>query len=190
MIGFLGKGKMIAFVGDSLGRQQFQSLMLPNVGWKYGLTKPFGAVRPNGWAYWFPHTDTTIYITDQQPCVIEHININDPSTDFAMHLDRPPAFLKQYIHQFDVLLLNTGQASWSRVKFRENRWVMHVNGKPIEARDSRASDLGVRFGGVTSLEEVRASIELGFGVLAHLRHFHGMRICIGWYRNSCHRKGV
>ncbi|KAH0670459.1 hypothetical protein KY290_025881 [Solanum tuberosum] len=54
--------KTIAFIGDSLGRQQFQSLMcmatggedmpeVENVGWKYGLVKPRGAICPDGWAY-------------------------------------------------------------------------------------------------------------------------------------------
>ncbi|KAE9449803.1 hypothetical protein C3L33_18299, partial [Rhododendron williamsianum] len=132
--------------GDSLGRQQFQSLMcmvtsgeerpeIENVGWKYGLTKTLGAVRPDGWAYRFPHTNTTIlYYWSATLCDLEPININDTFfTDFAMHLDRPPAFLKQYLHQFDVLILNTGH-HWVRPKFRANRWVLHLNGKPIEGR--------------------------------------------------------
>ena len=59
--------KTIAFVGDSLGRQQFQSLMcmatggeespeVEDVGWQYGLVKRRGAIRPDGWAYRFPKT--------------------------------------------------------------------------------------------------------------------------------------
>ncbi|KAJ8630603.1 hypothetical protein MRB53_023926 [Persea americana] len=63
--------KTFALVGDSLGRQQFQSLMcmvtggkdspeVENVGWKYGLVKARGAIRPDGWAYLFPRTNTTI----------------------------------------------------------------------------------------------------------------------------------
>lgn len=53
--------KTIAFIGDSLGRQQFQSLMcmvtggmekpeVEDVGQKYGLVKQRGAVCPDGWA--------------------------------------------------------------------------------------------------------------------------------------------
>lgn len=141
--------KTIAFVGDSLGRQQFQSLMcmvsggeerpeIEDIGWKYGLTKPLGAVRPDGWAYRFPHTNTTIlYYWSASLCGIEPININDPSTDFAMHLDRPPAFLKHYLHQFDVLILNTGH-HWNRAKVRAHHWVMHVNGKPVEGKNLAA----------------------------------------------------
>lgn len=63
--------KTLAFVGDSLGRQQFQSMMciaaggkyspdVEDVGWKYGLVKALGALRPDGWAYQFPGTNTTI----------------------------------------------------------------------------------------------------------------------------------
>ncbi|KAI4379965.1 hypothetical protein MLD38_006201 [Melastoma candidum] len=50
-------GKTLAFIGDSLGRQQFQSLMcmvtggkdrpdVLDVGKDYGLVKSRGAVRP------------------------------------------------------------------------------------------------------------------------------------------------
>ena len=112
--------KTIALVGDSLGRQQFQSLMcmvtggeerpeVEDVGWKYGLVIPPGAIRPHGWAFWFPHTNTTIlYYWSASLCGIEPINANDPGTNFAMHLDRPPDFLMRFLHQFDVMVLNTG----------------------------------------------------------------------------------
>uniref|UniRef100_A0A5B7BTT6 Uncharacterized protein n=1 Tax=Davidia involucrata TaxID=16924 RepID=A0A5B7BTT6_DAVIN len=137
--------RTIAFVGDSLGRQQFQSLMcmvtggeerpeVENVGWKFGLVKHRGAIRPDGWAYRFPDTNTTIlYYWSASLCRIEPINITDPATEFAMHLDRPAAFLSQFLHQFDVLVLNTGH-HWNRGKLNANRWVMHANGKPVEDR--------------------------------------------------------
>ncbi|PSS26617.1 Protein trichome birefringence-like [Actinidia chinensis var. chinensis] len=139
------RDKTIALVGDSLGRQQFQSLLcmvtggeerpeVEDVGWKYGLVKPHGAIRPDGWAFRFPHTNTTIlYYWSASLCGIEPINANDPGTDFAMHLDRPPDFLKRFLHQFDVLVLNTGH-HWNRGKVKANRWVMYVNGKPLEDR--------------------------------------------------------
>lgn len=132
-------------MGDSLGRQQFQSLMcmatggeespeVQDVGHEYGLVKAHGASRPDGWAFRFPKTNTTILyywsasLTDLQP-----INITDPATDVAMHLDRPPAFLRNFLHRFDVLVLNTGH-HWNRGKLRANRWVMYVNGEPLQDR--------------------------------------------------------
>ncbi|KAK9116643.1 hypothetical protein Sjap_015590 [Stephania japonica] len=111
--------KTIAFIGDSLGRQQFQSLMcmatggverpdVLDVGREYGLVKARGAIRPDGWAYRFPSTNTTIlYYWSSSLCDLEPINITNPTTDWAMHLDRPPAFLRRYIHRFDALVLNT-----------------------------------------------------------------------------------
>ncbi|KAH0652399.1 hypothetical protein KY289_030077 [Solanum tuberosum] len=137
--------KTIAFIGDSLGRQQFQSLMcmatggedmpeVENVGWKYGLVKPRGAIRPDGWAYRFPNTNTTIlYYWSASLCGIEPFNVTDPATKSAMNLDQPPAFLRKYLDQFDVVVLNTGH-HWNRGKINANRWVMHVDGKPVVNR--------------------------------------------------------
>ncbi|WOH11352.1 hypothetical protein DCAR_0830834 [Daucus carota subsp. sativus] len=135
------QNKTIAFIGDSLGRQQFQSLMcmvtegeerpdVLNVGWEYGLVKEKGHVRPDGWAYRFPSTNTTIlYYWSASLCDLEPLNITNPVTDYAMHLDRPPSFLRRYISRFDVLVLNTGH-HWNRGKLESNRWIMHISGKP------------------------------------------------------------
>ncbi|XP_051148537.1 protein trichome birefringence-like 16 isoform X2 [Andrographis paniculata] len=130
--------KTLAFVGDSLGRQQFQSLMcmvtggqhnpdVLDVGHDYGLVKSRGSIRPDGWAYRFPQTNTTIlYYWSASLCDLEPIA---SSSDIAMHLDRPPAFLRRFLHKFDVLVLNTGH-HWNRGKLKANRWVMHVGGVP------------------------------------------------------------
>lgn len=135
------QNKTLAFVGDSLGRQQYQSLMcmvtggeetndVEDVGKEYGLIVAEGSARPNGWAYRFSRTNTTIlYYWSASLCDVEPIDVNNPDTDYAMHLDRPPAFLRQFIHKFDVLVLNTGH-HWNRGKLNANRWVMHVGGVP------------------------------------------------------------
>lgn len=134
------KDKTLAFVGDSLGRQQFQSLMcmltggeerhdVGDVGYEYGLVKARGAVRPDGWAYRFPTNTTILYYWSASLCDLEPINPSDPKTDFAMHLDRPAAFLRRYLPRFDVLVLNTGH-HWNRGKLNANRWVMYVGGVP------------------------------------------------------------
>ncbi|GMH18109.1 hypothetical protein Nepgr_019950 [Nepenthes gracilis] len=135
------QSKTLAFIGDSLGRQQFQSLMcmitggeeqpdVMNVGWEYGLVKARGAVRPDGWAYRFPGSNTTIlFYWSACLCDLEPLNRSDPLTQYAMHLDRSPAFLRRFLDKFDVLVLNTGH-HWNRGKLNANRWVMHVKGLP------------------------------------------------------------
>jgi len=137
------QNKTIAFIGDSLGRQQFQSLMcmasggedspeVQNVGWEYGLVKAKGALRPDGWAYRFPTTNTTIlYYWSASLSDLVPMNNTDPPSLTAMHLDRPPAFMRNYLHRFDVLVLNTGH-HWNRGKIEGNHWVMHVNGTQVE----------------------------------------------------------
>ncbi|XP_004251693.1 protein trichome birefringence-like 16 isoform X2 [Solanum lycopersicum] len=135
------QNKTLAFIGDSLGRQQFQSLMCmisggkdrPNVldvGHEYGLVQSRGSGRPDGWAFRFPDTKTTIlYYWSASLCDLTPINPSDPATDYAMHLDRPPAFLSHFLPRFDVLVLNTGH-HWNRGKLKANRWVMYVGGVP------------------------------------------------------------
>ncbi|XP_022732731.1 protein trichome birefringence-like 16 isoform X4 [Durio zibethinus] len=143
--------KTLAFVGDSLGRQQFQSLMcmitagkdssnVLDVGKEYGLVIPPGGKRPNGWAYRFPSTNTTVlYYWSSSLCDLEPLNVKDPHIEYAMHLDRPPAFLRQFLHKIDVLVLNTGH-HWNRGKLRANRWVMYVGGVPNTNR--KIADMG------------------------------------------------
>lgn len=143
--------KTIAFIGDSLGRQQFQSMMcmasggewrldVEDVGTEYGLVKPRGAIRPDGWAYRFSNTNTTIlYYWSASLADLEPLNITNPATDVAMHLDRAPTFMRQFLHRFDVLVLNTGH-HWNRGKLRANHWVMYVNGTPVE--DRKLLDIG------------------------------------------------
>lgn len=143
--------KTIAFIGDSLGRQQFQSLMcmatggemspeVEDVGKEYGLIKARGAKRPDGWAFRFPNTNTTIlYYWSSTLADLVPINSTDPRSNVAMHLDRPPAFMRKYLHRFDVLVLNTGH-HWNRGKLTANRWVMYVNGKPND--DSKLVSMG------------------------------------------------
>lgn len=137
--------KTIAFIGDSLGRQQFQSLMcmvtggeespdVEDVGVNYGLVIPPGAIRPDGWAFRLRSTNTTIlYYWSASLCDLELLNITDPSAGVAMHLDRPPAFMRKFLDTFDVLVLNTGH-HWNRGKLNANKWVMYVNGRPNEDR--------------------------------------------------------
>ncbi|KAG0456680.1 hypothetical protein HPP92_024468 [Vanilla planifolia] len=137
--------KTLAFIGDSLGRQQFQSLMcmitagrqtpeIEDVGKSYGLIKAHSAKRPNGWAYRFPKTNTTVlYYWSASLCYLEPLNQADPASRYAMHLDRPAFFLKRFVGQFDVVVLNTGH-HWNRGKLLANRWDMYVDGKPIADR--------------------------------------------------------
>ncbi|KAJ8629907.1 hypothetical protein MRB53_023230 [Persea americana] len=112
-----------------------------DVGSEYGLVKAAGTKRPDGWVYRFPTTNTTIlYYWSASLCYLEPLNITDPATDYAMHLDRPPTFLQRYFHRFNVLVLNTGQHWNSRGKLNANRWVMYVGGEPI--RDRKLAQIG------------------------------------------------
>jgi hypothetical protein len=133
--------KTIAYVGDSLGRQMFQSMMcmvtggkhmpdVQDVGPEYGFVLAPGAKRPDGWAYRFPSTNTTIlYHWSSTLCDLEPLNPLDRIMSYAMHLDRPPAFLRNNLHKFHFLVLNTGHP-WNRGKLKANKWEMYLGGAP------------------------------------------------------------
>jgi GDSL/SGNH-like Acyl-Esterase family found in Pmr5 and Cas1p len=100
----------------------------------FGFTLPAGAKRPNGWAYHFPSTNTTIlYYWSSTLCDLEPLDMSDPGTRYAMHLDRAPSFLRKNLHRFDVLVLNTGH-HWNRGKMNSNKWDMYINGSPNNDR--------------------------------------------------------
>ncbi|KAJ4745944.1 Protein trichome birefringence [Rhynchospora pubera] len=138
------RNKTLAFVGDSLGRQQFQSMMcmitggkpapqVQDVGWEFGLVKARGALRPDGWAYRFPRSNTTVlFYWSASLCELQPLlNVSDPKfVSYALHLDRPVTFLKKYLDRFHVLVLNTGH-HWNRGKFQGNHWKLHAYGKPF-----------------------------------------------------------
>jgi len=154
--------KTLAFVGDSLGREQFQSMMcmatggkrspeVEDVGWKYGLVKAPAPVSPGGSAYRFPGTNTTVLfywsptLSELEP--LTNLTTTN-TTSYALHLDRPADFLKKHLHSFDTLVLNTGH-HWNAVKFRRNRWELYDGGKPagtlVTAKDfDRARDMKLR----------------------------------------------
>ncbi|KAG7609904.1 PC-Esterase [Arabidopsis suecica] len=183
------KNKTLAFVGDSLGRQQFQSMMcmisggkerldVLDVGPEFGFITPEGGARPGGWAYRFPETNTTVlYHWSSTLCDIEPLNITDPATEHAMHLDRPPAFLRQYLQKIDVLVMNTGH-HWNRGKLNGNKWVMHVNGVPNTNRKLAALGNAKNFTIHSTVSWVNSQLPLHPGLKAFYRslsprHFVG-----------------
>eukprot|EP00250_Pteridium_aquilinum_P009401 c18645_g1_i1 orf=159-1421(+) len=145
------RNKVLAFVGDSIGRQQHQSMMCMLTGGKddamvedvsllYGLEKPPGALRAEGVAHKFLQTNTTIiYYWSASLCDIQPLNKTDPQTYSAMHLDRPVMFLQKFIGVMDVLVLNTGH-HWNKGKITGNKWVMYVDGEL--SVDRRFRDIG------------------------------------------------
>uniref|UniRef100_A0ACD5Y946 Uncharacterized protein n=1 Tax=Avena sativa TaxID=4498 RepID=A0ACD5Y946_AVESA len=138
--------KTIAYVGDSLGRQMFQSMMcmvaasgkdhsdVEDVGSEYGLALRRRAKRPDGWAYRFRSTNTTIlYYWSATLCDLEPLRPSNPAAGYSMHLDRPPLFLRKNLHRFHVLVLNTGH-HWNRGKLKANKWEMYASGAPNSNR--------------------------------------------------------
>ncbi|CAI5491691.1 unnamed protein product, partial [Closterium sp. Naga37s-1] len=149
------RNKSLAFVGDSLGQQQFQSLLcllspkgppknmsdpsspIQDVGPDYGFFQLPGARRPTGWAYRFVKYNTTvIFRWTTCLCEIEPFNKEDWKKGQAMHLDRPDTFLRDFLKELDVVVLNTGH-HWNRGKMKESALEFFLNGSkapPVRKR--------------------------------------------------------
>ncbi|XP_039038637.1 protein trichome birefringence-like 14 [Hibiscus syriacus] len=147
------KDKIIAFIGDSLSREQFQSMMcmltggqessdVEDVADKYGFLQFLrnGGIHHHGWAYRFQSTNTTIlHSWSARLCDREPINATDPDTLYAMHLDRQPAFIRENIDQLNVLVLNTAH-HWSKQMMSMDKEVMYVNGVPVQDRNLKNNE--------------------------------------------------
>eukprot|EP00850_Spirogloea_muscicola_P009933 SM000057S18363 [mRNA] locus=s57:280238:281113:+ [translate_table: standard] len=122
-------GRALLFVGDSLGREQFQSLLCMataapdalaaaappplDVGAAELGMAPGRGGRPPGWAFRFPATNTTI-------AFFWSSFLLDVSRDAAtgaprLHLDRPEPYLVAHARRFDYIVLNSGR-HWNEGK--------------------------------------------------------------------------
>ncbi|CAI7886639.1 unnamed protein product, partial [Closterium sp. NIES-54] len=148
------RNKSIAFVGDSLGQQQFQSLLCmlsPNgppknmsdpsspvqdVGTDYGFFQLPEDRRPTGLAYRFLASNTTvIFRWTPYLCRIKPFK-GDWKLGRAMHLDRPDTFLRKFLKELDVVVLSTGH-HWNEDEMREKGLFFFLNGSqapPVESR--------------------------------------------------------
>ncbi|XVF14826.1 hypothetical protein REPUB_Repub09cG0094800 [Reevesia pubescens] len=128
------KDKTVAFIGDSLSREQFQSMMCMLTG---GQDRPDVEDIADRYcrAYRFRSTNTTIlHSWSARLCDRDPINATDPNTLYAMHLDRQPAFIRQNIDQLNVLVINTAH-HWSKSMVNSDKEVMYVNGEPVRERN-------------------------------------------------------
>ena len=127
------RNKVLAFVGDSLGRQQLQSLMcmltrgkndtsITDVGSKFGFFTPRGERKPNGFAYRFDATNTTIIFKwTVTLAYVQPLKPADPLTRNALHLDLPEQFLRDQLPNLDIVVLNSGH-HWNGGKMKLNRY--------------------------------------------------------------------
>lgn len=133
-------------MGDSLGRQQLQSLLclltrgqnstsITDIGSSFGFFTPRGERKPNGFAFRFDATNTTImYKWSVTLARIQPLNASDPQTMNALHLDRPEEFIETHLKFMDVLVLNTGH-HWNGGKMKQNRFVYYMGGKAVRKQE-------------------------------------------------------
>ncbi|OMO56110.1 PC-Esterase [Corchorus olitorius] len=148
------QNKIVAFVGDSLSRQQFQSMMCMLTGgeesadvedvaneYRFLIVLPLTGFNHHGWAYRFKSTNTTIiHVWSARLCDREPINATDPNTLFAMHLDRQPDFIRHYIDDLGVLVISTGP-HWGKGMVYMDKEVIYLNGEPLKDKYYRIQDL-------------------------------------------------
>lgn len=125
----------ISFIGDSLGLQQFQSMLclidsnpenpkeVENIGSEYGFHIPPGRRSPTGWAYRFTkYNITLVYGMTVTLSEIEALESSEfqnisgkivPLPKAAVHLDRVDPVLEHLVERSNVVILNTGH-HWNR----------------------------------------------------------------------------
>ncbi|CAI5512140.1 unnamed protein product [Closterium sp. Naga37s-1] len=138
------RNKKVAFVGDSVGLQQFFSflcLISPtprthepyiesrDADYKFNWTTGW-----RGWqgsAYRFPETNTTVLLKwTTSLCHVARKDWANESAGQAAHLDQPDEFLRQHMEEMDVIIMNTGH-HWNINKMQEYRWQFHLGGLPV-----------------------------------------------------------
>ncbi|CAI7916141.1 unnamed protein product, partial [Closterium sp. NIES-53] len=148
--GFLSRmrNKSIAFVGDSLGQEQFQSLlcMLAPEGPPKNMSDPSSPIQDVGKDYGFSKSPdrayrfvasntTVVFRWSTFLCEVERFN-KENGTQGALHLDRPDTFLRDFLKQLDVVVLNTGH-HWNRVEINKYALKFFLNGSlapPVNRR--------------------------------------------------------
>ncbi|CAI7817515.1 unnamed protein product [Closterium sp. NIES-54] len=138
------RNKKVAFVGDSVGLQQFFSflcLISPtprthepyiesrDADYKFNWTTGW-----RGWqgsAYRFPETNTTVLLKwTTSLCHVARKDWANESAGQAAHLDQPDEFLRQHMEEMDVIIMNTGH-HWNINKMQEYGWQFHLGGIPV-----------------------------------------------------------
>ncbi|CAI7799665.1 unnamed protein product, partial [Closterium sp. NIES-53] len=138
------RNKKVAFVGDSVGLQQFFSFLClisptPRTHEPYIESRDadFKFNWTTGWrgwqgsAYRFPETNTTVLLKwTTSLCHVARKDWANESAGQAAHLDQPDEFLRQHMEEMDVIIMNTGH-HWNINKMQEYRWQFHLGGLPV-----------------------------------------------------------
>ncbi|CAI5963830.1 unnamed protein product [Closterium sp. NIES-65] len=138
------RNKKVAFVGDSVGLQQFFSFLClisptprthePYIESRDSDYKFNWTTGWRGWqgsAYRFPETNTTVVLKwTTSLCHVVRKDWANESAGQAAHLDQPDEFLKQHMEEMDVIIMNTGH-HWNINKMQEYRWHFHLHGVPV-----------------------------------------------------------
>lgn len=107
---------------------------ITDIGKSFGFYTPRGARKPNGFAFRYDATNTTImYKWSVTLARIQPLNISDPNTDNALHIDRPEAFIEKHLPVIDILVMNSGH-HWNGGKMKQNRFFFHLGGKPVTVK--------------------------------------------------------
>lgn len=140
------RNKVIAFIGDSLGRQQYQSLVcllaatntsaMSDASARFNFTIPPGGRRPPGWAVTLDATNTTLLF--KWTVTLTRLQTTNSST--AVHVDRPDQFLEEYLGRMDVVVLNTGH-HWNDEKMRQLQGEFWSGGRRVAGLEDGADGI-------------------------------------------------
>jgi len=186
------KNKTIAFVGDSLGRQQFQSLMCmatdggrlstKDVGTEYNFVKSKDALVKGSCAYQIRISNTTaLFHGTRTLCEMK------PSSDdyVAVHIDRIDPFISQFLHKIHVLVLNT-KHHWTPWTMKRDKWVVHVNGSPVKDKKLTTASNARNFAVSSAIHWLDSQLSRRPGLNVFFRSFSPNQFSNGdWNTGTC-----
>ncbi|XP_078441232.1 trichome birefringence-like protein (DUF828) isoform X2 [Wolffia australiana] len=163
----LMQGKTLAFIGDSVARNQMESLLC--ILWQVETPKNRGNRLMHRWT--FPSTSTTI-ARIWSSWLVHHTNdpIEGAGADVdKLHLDMPDEFFMEHIPKFDVIVLSSGHWFAKKSVYLLNSTV--IGGQLWNPPTSMEQSMKVNH-----MEAYRISVETALTAIARQPNYAGLTI--------------
>ncbi|XP_020246141.1 protein YLS7-like isoform X2 [Asparagus officinalis] len=163
----LMRGKTLAFVGDSLARNQMDSLLC--ILWQTEVPINRGNHQMDKW--YFQSTSTTIARV-WSAWLVHNTPISSSSSSSRavnVHIDTPDSTITNFLHSFDVLLLSSGHWFSAESSYLLNNTI--VGGRFSHANKAKKRKDIIKFYGMTIRTAITTIADFNYTGLTILRSY-------------------